>query len=775
MYFQRVISLAAAMLLFFSSAALAGRFFSETYVPRAEARKVIFDSIPNGFRSDRIIVKFREESRVRLRSGSLVSLAGVNINVAKSVIETDIGIAVKRLFSRSEIDLDAQKTAGEIRCNRQLADLNLYYMLILDKSIDPVKLIGQLNELPEIEIAYPEPIPVPAYEPLSPTFAPDFQAEQGYLNAAPDGIDAYFAWGIPGCKGENIRVCDIEGDWVFTHEDLSNAWDSIHICGDLIPEPLWYNHGTAVLGTIAADSNGGGVTGIVFNVSLNTVAIGDINIADAIDSASANVDSGDVILIELQEEGPNSGHYVPVEFYQAEFDAISAASAMGRIVVEAGANGGEDLDDPYWYGQLFDPDYRHSGAILVGAGTPSSHSPEWFSSYGKRLDLQGWGSDIYTLGYGDLYAEGDTSHWYTADFGGTSGASPIVVGAVAALRGAYEEAYGIVLTRDEIVDILDTTGTPQGEPIWKNIGPLPDIKGAIESTLAIFTADSLLGFVPFAVPFEGWSPDSVIEWIWDFGDGDSAYVENPTHIYDEPGVYDVSLSTVTLSGTYSMIRRDYVAAILDSIRFSNEIGQHGDTVEISVYGRNDVPIERILLPFRYAGAANLIFDTFTTAGTRCEYFEQVNLLFINIVNKEATIELVADSGGGGGTPPLPTGSGELIRLRFIIGSQTPGDMSSVDSMNLVSYSLSYLSAYGEYIPFCESGSVIVSGPLGDANGSGVIDIDDVVYLVAYVFSGGPEPVPYPTGDVDCSGQVDIDDVVFLINFIFGGGPEPNCP
>jgi len=33
---------------------------------------------------------------------------------------------------------------------------------------------------------------------------------------------------------------------------------------------------------------------------------------------------------------------------------------------------------------------------------------------------------------------------------------------------------------------------------------------------------------------------------------------------------------------------------------------------------------------------------------------------------------------------------------------------------------------------------------GDVDQSGGVDIDDVVYLIAYIFSGGPEPCPYPT-------------------------------
>ena len=63
---------------------------------------------------------------------------------------------------------------------------------------------------------------------------------------------------------------------------------------------------------------------------------------------------------------------------------------------------------------------------------------------------------------------------------------------------------------------------------------------------------------------------------------------------------------------------------------------------------------------------------------------------------------------------------------------------------------------------------------GDVTGDLSIDIDDVVFLINFIFSGGPAPEPVDLGDVNCSGGVDIDDVVYLISYIFAGGPEP-CP
>jgi hypothetical protein len=66
---------------------------------------------------------------------------------------------------------------------------------------------------------------------------------------------------------------------------------------------------------------------------------------------------------------------------------------------------------------------------------------------------------------------------------------------------------------------------------------------------------------------------------------------------------------------------------------------------------------------------------------------------------------------------------------------------------------------------------------GDADGSGAVEIGDAVYIINYIFGGGPAPNPMLTADADCSGSVSIADAVVVINYIFGGGPIPcsSCP
>jgi len=63
---------------------------------------------------------------------------------------------------------------------------------------------------------------------------------------------------------------------------------------------------------------------------------------------------------------------------------------------------------------------------------------------------------------------------------------------------------------------------------------------------------------------------------------------------------------------------------------------------------------------------------------------------------------------------------------------------------------------------------------GDANGDGLINASDVVYLINYLFKGGPAPVPLEAGDVNCDGIINSADVVYLINYLFKGGPPPSC-
>jgi hypothetical protein len=75
---------------------------------------------------------------------------------------------------------------------------------------------------------------------------------------------------------------------------------------------------------------------------------------------------------------------------------------------------------------------------------------------------------------------------------------------------------------------------------------------------------------------------------------------------------------------------------------------------------------------------------------------------------------------------------------------------------------------------CNSVFIFTLGEGGDANGDGLVDVGDAVFLINYIFRSGPPPDPHYLGDANCDGNVDVGDAVFLINYIFREGPPPGC-
>ena len=70
----------------------------------------------------------------------------------------------------------------------------------------------------------------------------------------------------------------------------------------------------------------------------------------------------------------------------------------------------------------------------------------------------------------------------------------------------------------------------------------------------------------------------------------------------------------------------------------------------------------------------------------------------------------------------------------------------------------------------------------DNDDEDVIDIADLIYLVEFMFSSGPEPECWKEGNVngdltgDIMHQVDMSDLVYLVDYMFSNGPEPpDCP
>ncbi|MEI9851359.1 MAG: hypothetical protein WDN24_11570 [Sphingomonas sp.] len=178
----------------------------------------------------------------------------------------------------------------------------------------------------------------------APAASPDFGARQLYLDAAPGGVEARWAWTQAGGRGAGIRIIDIEGAWRFTHEDLKGNQGGV-VGGTMSANIDWRNHGTAVLGEYSGDNNSFGVQGIASDAIASAISIfGGTGSAGAINAAAARLGAGDVILIELHRPGPRHGFatrddqrgYIAVEWWPDDFAAIRNAVNRGIIVGRGG-------------------------------------------------------------------------------------------------------------------------------------------------------------------------------------------------------------------------------------------------------------------------------------------------------------------------------------------------------------------------------------------------------------------------------------------------------
>ena len=376
-----------------------------------------------------------------------------------------------------------------------------FVQVVPKRDEDAKKLAADLNRQSAVWKAFVAPRPVPAVAGAA-AGSRNFEPAQGYLYTAPDGVGAADVWDLAGAKGEGVTICDIEGAWNRQHEDLPSGIKLIG--GNMLNDLGWRDHGTAVLGEMVSVPSSRGTVGISHGaraVVQSAFFNGVFNLAGALDNAASTLQAGDVILIELQAEGPN-GKYVAMQYWNDIFSAIKSATEKGITVVEAAGNGDENFDLAIFKDTGLQKD---SGAIVVGAGVPPSNRVDfdgfegsfppysllgpprsriWFSNYGKIVNVQAWGWHVATLGYGDAQGGDSENRWYTLRFSGTSSASPIVTGAVACLQGRSKKKNGKPLTPAKVREILMKTGTPQakgsGGGSLQKIGPQPNLVEAMK-------------------------------------------------------------------------------------------------------------------------------------------------------------------------------------------------------------------------------------------------------------------------------------------------------
>lgn len=354
-----------------------------------------------------------------------------------------------------------------------------------------LELAKKLESFTEVDYCALESLkPVPPPTDIPPTTS-NYEPNQTYLGPNP-GVNMNYAWGM-GLSGTGIRVRDVEYGFNPNHEDLNEVNVSL-ASGMTVNSSAsadYTEHGTSVIGVVMAHKGTYGISGMAYGAQemvlfpeWQQTGYSRIN---AVTQAIANSQTGDVILYEMQAIGAQ-GNYGPAEYSQVIWDLTKAATDAGIIIVAAAGNGnqvnlGENLDAPEYNAYM---SRGNSGAILVGAGTSAvNHNRISYSTYGTRVDVQGWGQNVFTCGSGagGFSIGGDFNQSYRT-VGGTSSATPIVASCVIVLQSYYFGLTGTYMTPVVMRNLLKTTGIPQGTGVAGNIGPLPDMQAAIQQIIS---------------------------------------------------------------------------------------------------------------------------------------------------------------------------------------------------------------------------------------------------------------------------------------------------
>ncbi len=443
-------------------------------------------------------------------------------------------------------------------------------------------------------------------------------------------------------------------------------------------------------------------------------------------------------------------------------DAINMANDSGISIGKAAGNDNNDLAD--WMNLL--PE------VISVASVNSSDVRSGFSSFGSWVEISAPGSGIYST----------NSVQYTPTYGyksGTSMATPAYCGAVLLIKSLMPS-----FTKVEIDSLLLATADniDAQNPVYiGNLGSgRVNVANAIANLpVAKFSGGPILAGTPgLTVDFVDNSPNSPSAWLWDFGDGATSTMQNPSHIYNQAGLFTVTLNATEPRGVGFEQAKRMVFVHADTAGGDNGAGILSQGVVVPITLRNDFLVKSMTLPLGYADAngVSLVFDSFSTAGLRTEDWDVQSLELADPINKELLIKLQSDVVFGH-SRYLQPGSEPVVNLYFTFDpSSLPASMP-ITSPTVLSQSLLVEAQQGAYTPTYVPALATMSGCCdlpGDADNSGSSNIADVTYLIARIFSAGPAPICADEGDADSSNSVNIADVTYLIARIFSAGPAPSC-
>ncbi|PWB68206.1 hypothetical protein C3F09_12145 [candidate division GN15 bacterium] len=440
--------------------------------------------------------------------------------------------------------------------------------------------------------------------------------------------------------------------------------------------------------------------------------------------------------------------------------AANKADSLGIIVCNSMGNDGPSA------GTLSAPADAF-GILAVGA-VYSNGTIAGFSSRGPTYDGR-TKPEICAMGVSTYAASSNGDAAYNNAFSGTSAACPMAAGAVCLLVQAHPD-WPPALIRQAIMATASNATAPNNTYGWGIVN--------IDSAMTWgvnFATDTHIGPAPLTVQFTNSSQIASTSLLWNFGDGQTSTLPNPSHQYSTPGHFTVTLTLQTEYGPMSAQKPDYVAVTADTLRFGNDSVFAGHQGIKSITLTNTQLLTELTVPFRVAASPLRITVDSITLGARTSYFDVLSFQLFDPVNNQYVCRLIANSGTS--NPPLAEGSGEILKVYWTTHPYDLGDLqNSIDTATLVSQHLGLVSTGLTYVPTSFTGTMSTRHILRcDLTGNLFIDLSDLSALISYLTGGGFAPTTVQSGDFNADYIVDLSDLSSLVSYLTTGAPYPVNP
>ncbi len=219
------------------------------------------------------------------------------------------------------------------------------------------------------------------------------------------------------------------------------------------------------------------------------------------------------------------------------------------------------------------------------------------------------------------------------------------------------------------------------------------------------------------------------------------------------------------------VLKEQVVELNDSLYPGAPVNMGNNYVKVNIYGKNSLPLEKIVVPFSYAGPSDMFFHSCSTNGTRTQGFSTSSSLAVDQINQRAAWEITTSA------TSLAPGSGVILTMWFTVAAGNSGPYNPIAFIdNWLGLQPTFGAQCKEYRPLdLDFVEICCVNNRGNANGdlNDVSNILDLNFTVNRIFRSGPAAICPKEADFDSDGTPStILDLNLLVNKIFRNGPQP---